>query len=309
MRRVYVSGCFDDIRTGTVSFLEQAAAYGPVTLYLRDDASAASLLGVAPRFPLQERLYFVEALRWVDRVRVIGADCPVDRLPEAERGSIWSMLDKDAEGLLGSPAAERASQAKLDWCGRAELEPVVLGQNKLERWSRLSACAACATGAEPGADLPAGKDYSAADASAAARAPGNRRVAIVTGSFDWLHTGHIRFFEEAAAFGDLNVVVGHDANIRLLKGEGHPLVGQAERRYMVGSIRHVSRALVSTGSGWLDAEPEIESLKPDVYIVNADGDRDEKRLFCQRRGIEYLVLAREPRQGLPRRSSTDLRGF
>ena len=78
---------------------------------------------------------------------------------------------------------------------------------------------------------------------------------------------------------------------------------------MAGSIRYVKRALVSSGSGWLDAEPEIDSIKPDIYAVNEDGDRPEKREFCDERGIEYLVLSREPKAGLPRRESTALRGF
>jgi cytidyltransferase-like protein len=132
---------------------------------------------------------------------------------------------------------------------------------------------------------------------------------MATGSFDWLHTGHIRFFEEASARGELSVVVGHDANIRLLKGEGHPLIKEEERLYMVASIRFVHSALVSSGHGWLDAGPEIEMLGPDEYVVNADGDKEEKRRYCEEKGIRYVVLERKPRIGLPARSSTDLRGF
>ncbi|MFZ6028010.1 MAG: adenylyltransferase/cytidyltransferase family protein [Chloroflexota bacterium] len=132
---------------------------------------------------------------------------------------------------------------------------------------------------------------------------------IVTGCFDYLHSGHVRFFEEASAYGDLYVVIGSDANVRLLKGEGHPLYSQEERRYLVGAIRFVCQALISTGSGWMDAAPEIERLRPDVYLVNEDGDKPEKRQFCLEQGLEYVVLQRNPAPGLPRRSSTNLRGF
>jgi len=132
---------------------------------------------------------------------------------------------------------------------------------------------------------------------------------IVTGCYDWFHSGHVRFFEEVSAHGDLYVVVGHDANIRLLKGEGHPLVPQEERRYVCGSIKHVKQALISTGAGWLDADPEIQRLKPDTYAVNEDGDKGGKREYCEKLGIEYLVLKRTPAPGLPKRTSTDLRGF
>jgi hypothetical protein len=78
---------------------------------------------------------------------------------------------------------------------------------------------------------------------------------------------------------------------------------------MAGSIRFVKLALISSGDGWLDAEPEIERLRPDIYAVNEDGDRPEKRQFCADHGIEYRVLQRRPKEGLPRRQSTDLRGF
>ncbi len=137
----------------------------------------------------------------------------------------------------------------------------------------------------------------------------NEKRVIVTGSFDWLHSGHVRFFEQVSELGRLYAVVGHDANIRLLKGEGHPLIGEAERLYMVASIRYVYRAMLSTGHGWLDAEPEIERIRPHIYAVNEDGDKPEKRAYCEAHGIEYMVLARQPKAGLPRRSSTELRGF
>jgi len=101
----------------------------------------------------------------------------------------------------------------------------------------------------------------------------------------------------------------HDANVRNLKGEGHPLYPEDLRRYMAGSIRYVHQSLITSGWGWMDAEPEIEQLKPDIYLVNEDGDKPEKQAFCTQHGLEYVVLKRLPKPGLQRRSSTDLRGF
>ena len=51
------------------------------------------------------------------------------------------------------------------------------------------------------------------------------------------------------------------------------------------------------------------ALKPDIYAINEDGDVPEKREFCRIHGLEYRVLKRVPRAGLPRRESTRLRGF
>jgi glycerol-3-phosphate cytidylyltransferase-like family protein len=119
----------------------------------------------------------------------------------------------------------------------------------------------------------------------------------------------VRFFEEVSEYGDVYAVVGHDANIELLKGKGHPQFRQDERRYMVQAIRFVTQCLISTGHGWLDAEPEIRRIRPDIYAVNEDGDKPEKKDFCAANGIQYLVLKRLPKPGLPRRESTKLRGF
>ena len=71
----------------------------------------------------------------------------------------------------------------------------------------------------------------------------------------------------------------------------------------------VGGPVISSGIGWLDVEQEIRALKPDIWIANEDGDKGGKREFCQELGIEYRVLRRPPAPGLPKRSSTDLRGF
>ncbi|MEI6562160.1 MAG: adenylyltransferase/cytidyltransferase family protein [Verrucomicrobiota bacterium] len=143
-----------------------------------------------------------------------------------------------------------------------------------------------------------------------AQAPTGRKKVVVTGCYDWFHTGHIAFFEEVSALGDLHVCLGNDANIRLLKGEGHPLFAAPERLFIAGCIRYVTQALVSSGMGWMDAEHEILTvIQPDIYAVNEDGDKPQKAEFCRKHGIQYTVLKRVPKQGLARRSSSDLRGF
>ncbi|UCC98991.1 MAG: hypothetical protein JSW66_03715 [Phycisphaerales bacterium] len=134
------------------------------------------------------------------------------------------------------------------------------------------------------------------------------KCVVVCGGFDDLRSCDVRFLQEAARLGPLYVVVGHDANVRALKGEGHPMFPQEQRRYMVACIRHVKQARTSTGQGWLDAEPELKRLRPDIYAVNDEGGKPEKRAYCRQHGIEYAVLKRLPKVGLPRRESTVMRG-
>jgi len=59
----------------------------------------------------------------------------------------------------------------------------------------------------------------------------------------------------------------------------------------------------------LDAEPEILAINPNIFVVNTDGDVPEKQIFFKKHNIEYKVLERKPKPGLPIRVSTDLRGF
>jgi hypothetical protein len=59
----------------------------------------------------------------------------------------------------------------------------------------------------------------------------------------------------------------------------------------------------------MDTEPEIDQRKTDIYVVNEDGNQPEKHEFCRAHGLENVVLKRQPKPGLPRRQSTDLRGF
>ncbi len=129
---------------------------------------------------------------------------------------------------------------------------------------------------------------------------------FVSGCYDMLHSGHIEFFQQAAAYGDLFVAIGSDATIYELKGR-LPVNNQDERLFMVQSVGCVKKAFISRGSGILDFAEDMREIKPDLFIVNTDGNIPQKAALCQQEGLEYLVLKREPHGNLPARSTTDLR--
>jgi len=274
MKNVVVAGGFDDIRSRMVRFLQEAARLGDLTVVLWPDEEIERLTGSPPKFSQQERRYFLESLRYVQRVSLTSVRAVLHELP------FFADLE-DPELWVVDPQEDHSE--KRIFAASYGLGYQVVPPEDLLGWPESPDC-----GGQPS---------------------GERKKVIVTGCFDWLHSGHIRFFEEASAYGDLYVAVGHDQNLRLLKGAGHPLYSQEERRYMVQSIKYVHRAIITSGQGWMDAEPEIAFLKPDYYLVNEDGDKPEKRDFCARRQIEYVVLKRQPKNGLPRRESTALRGF
>lgn len=129
---------------------------------------------------------------------------------------------------------------------------------------------------------------------------------LVSGCFDLLHSGHIAFLREAASYGDLYVALGSDATVFDLKGR-LPINNEQERRFMVGALDCVKEAFISSGSGILDFVNEMRAIKPDIFVVNEDGNTPQKEALCREEGIEYIVLRRVPYADLPARSTTDLR--
>ena len=82
-----------------------------------------------------------------------------------------------------------------------------------------------------------------------------RKKVFVSGCFDMLHSGHVRFLEEAAGYGDVYVAIGSDQTVRELKGRA-PVNTQAERKYMLEALKHVKKCFINRGSGRVrDAEP------------------------------------------------------
>lgn len=129
---------------------------------------------------------------------------------------------------------------------------------------------------------------------------------FVSGCFDVLHSGHIRFFEEASQYGDLYVSIGSDKTVEELK-KRKTLYNEKERLYMVGAIRYVYQAFIAKGSGKLDFLQELAEIKPDIFFVNSDGDSPEKRKAVEDLGIRYIVSNRIPKDLLPVRSTTAIR--
>ncbi len=128
----------------------------------------------------------------------------------------------------------------------------------------------------------------------------------VSGCYDLLHSGHVEFFQRAASYGELYVALGSDKTVLDLKGR-LPVNNEQERLFMVQSVACVKNAFISQGSGILDFLAEFESLKPDIFVVNEDGNTPAKAALCKERGVQYVVLKREPHPGLAARSTTSLR--
>ncbi len=81
MKTVVVSGSFDDLRSHHIRLLQEAARLGAVHALLWSDERVMAAHGRAPTFPLAERHYVLQAIRYVTQVTVINPPYDADALP------------------------------------------------------------------------------------------------------------------------------------------------------------------------------------------------------------------------------------
>jgi len=93
-------------------------------------------------------------------------------------------------------------------------------------------------------------------------------ITLANGAFDLLHVGHIRYLHAAKGLGGrLVVAVNSDESVRALKGEGRPLMPDAERAEILASLADVDAVVIFP-------EPNVEALvreiRPDVHAKGTD---------------------------------------
>lgn len=93
-------------------------------------------------------------------------------------------------------------------------------------------------------------------------------IALANGCFDLLHVGHIRYLRGSAAEADrLIVAINDDRSVRALKGQGRPVVPQADRAEMVDALAGVSYVVIFSDA---NVERLLRRLEPDVHCKGTD---------------------------------------
>ena len=99
-----------------------------------------------------------------------------------------------------------------------------------------------------------------------------KTIAFANGCFDVLHVGHIRYLQDAARVADILVVgVNGDASVRGLKGEGRPVMPEAERAEIISAIRGVTYVTI-----FHEESPSrlLQTLRPDFQCKGTDYTAD-----------------------------------
>lgn len=111
---------------------------------------------------------------------------------------------------------------------------------------------------------------------------------MASGVFDILHPGHVLFLQEAKKLGDeLIVVVARDSTAEKLKHR--PIMREEDRRFMVGSLKPVDRAVLGYED---DMFRIVKEINPDIIVLGYDQKFSENEIEeeCRKRGIKVKVI-------------------
>lgn len=108
--------------------------------------------------------------------------------------------------------------------------------------------------------------------SAAAKAEklrkAGKKIVFTNGCFDLLHRGHVEYLKASRREGDaLFVGLNSDASVRKLKGESRPIVNEADRAYLLGSLGFVDYVIIFDDDTPLEL---VKAIRPDVLTKGAD---------------------------------------
>jgi len=115
------------------------------------------------------------------------------------------------------------------------------------------------------------------------------RVILTNGCFDLLHVGHIRYLHAAKQLGGkLVVALNADESVRKLKGEGRPVMNEAERAEILAALADVDAIVIFPEP---DVRAIIREIHPDVqakgtdYSAESVPERDEVMAYGGRVAI------------------------
>lgn len=98
------------------------------------------------------------------------------------------------------------------------------------------------------------------------------RIVLANGCFDLLHVGHVRYLRAAKELGgNLIVAINSDDSVRMLKGDGRPLMPDAERAEILAALADVDAVVIFSEP---DVRALVRELRPDVHAKGTDYSKE-----------------------------------
>lgn len=120
------------------------------------------------------------------------------------------------------------------------------------------------------------------------------KIVAISGGFDPIHVGHIRYIQAARELGDKLVVILNNDNW-LMKKKGFVFMTAAERAEVLRAIRGVDEVIITShpeNTDDMSVRTELEQLKPDIFANGGDrkpdGDPVPEVELCNKLGIELI---------------------
>ena len=96
----------------------------------------------------------------------------------------------------------------------------------------------------------------------------DKKVVFTNGCFDLLHPGHLKLLQKAKSFGDVLIVgINSDSSVRILKGEGRPVVNQQDRLVILACLIIVDFVIIFEEETPLNL---IKCISPSVLVKGGD---------------------------------------
>jgi FAD synthetase len=89
---------------------------------------------------------------------------------------------------------------------------------------------------------------------------------ILFGTFDILHPGHINLFQQAKKFGEINVVIARDKNVKKIKQR----LPQNNERSRLGKVAHLPEIHKAFLGNLENFFQPIEKIQPDIIVLGFD---------------------------------------
>ena len=119
---------------------------------------------------------------------------------------------------------------------------------------------------------------------------------FVSGCYDILHSGHLKFFRTARSLGDYLVVSFASADVLWAHKQRQPSLPDEHKYALLQNLRMVDEVVVGRGlRPGLDFEDCFRKIRPDILAVTTDDQFGvEKRQLCREVGAEYCILEKAP---------------
>jgi cytidyltransferase-like protein len=122
-----------------------------------------------------------------------------------------------------------------------------------------------------------------------------KKAIIVSGYFNPIHKGHIEYFNNAKANGDLLIVIVNSDHQRTLKGSKE-FQSENERFFIVSNIKSVDKVFLSIDHDRTVCET-IRNIHQQLYVDfelafanggDQNNDTIPERAICEELGIELI---------------------